>query len=108
VQPAEGRFERLGVTYTPSVMLVVPPNDYYLIAQGFTAMSTLEDRIVNAAHRYGLVDERLYEEAVPTSRGVLRADASMATDGVDWSAPTQWVPHLKKLLAETYGIGDEE
>lgn len=106
VRPAEGRFERLGVTHTPSVMMLVPPNDYYLIAQGFTSLSSLEDRIVNAAHRYGLVDERLYQDAVPTSRGVLQADASAGSESVDWNAPEQWVPYLKKMLAETYGIGD--
>jgi conjugal transfer pilus assembly protein TraF len=108
VRAAEGRFERLGVTHTPSVMLLVPPNDYYLIAQGFVSLSSLEERIVNAAHRYGLVDERLYQDAVPTSRGVLQADASSGGDKVDWNAPDQWVPYLKTLLAETYGIGDEK
>jgi conjugal transfer pilus assembly protein TraF len=87
-------------------MMLVPPNDYYLIAQGFTSLSSLEDRIVNAAHRYGLIDERLYQDAVPTSRGVLQADASAGSESVDWNAPAQWVPYLKKMLAETYGIGD--
>ena len=43
---------------------------------------------------------------VPTSRGVLSADASKESAVVDWNAPEQWVPHLKKMIAETYGIGD--
>ncbi len=106
VRVADGRFERLGVTHTPSVMLLVPPNDYYLIAQGFASLASLEDRIVNAAHRYGLVEERLYQDAVPTSRGILQAATNAGSDGVDWNAPEQWVPYLKKMLAETYGIGD--
>jgi conjugal transfer pilus assembly protein TraF len=106
VKAAQGRFEKLGITHTPSVMMLVPPKDYYLIAQGFASLTSLEDRIVNAAHRYGLVDERLYQDAVPTSRGILSADAGKESEVVDWNSPEQWVPHLKKMIAETYGIGD--
>jgi conjugal transfer pilus assembly protein TraF len=106
VKAAQGRFEKLGVTHTPSVMMLVPPKDYYLIAQGFASLTSLEDRIVNAAHRYGLVEERLYQDAVPTSRGILSADTSTSGEVVDWNAPEQWVPHLKKMIADTYGIGE--
>ena len=106
VKAAQGRFEKLGVTHTPSVMMLVPPRDYYLIAQGFASLTSLEDRIVNAAHRYGLVEERLDQDAVPTSRGILSADTSTSGEVVDWNAPEQWVPHLKKMIADTYGIGE--
>jgi len=41
VRRADGRFERLGVKYTPSVMMVVPPDGYYLISQGFAGLPTL-------------------------------------------------------------------
>ena len=61
---------------------------------------------MNAAHRYGLVEERLYQDAVPTSRGILSADTSTSGEVVDWNAPEQWVPHLKKMIADTYGIGE--
>ena len=108
VKPAGTRFERLGVNYTPSVMLVVPPDGYYLISQGFASLTALEDRLVNAAHRYGLIDERLYYDAVPTARGVLSADATQNVGTVDWNSPEQWVPHLRKVLAETYGLGESK
>ena len=108
VRAADGRFERLGVQYTPSVMLLVPPSGYYLIAQGYASLSALEDRIVHAAHRYGLVEERLYYDAVPTARGVLTADTPEPTDAIDWSSADQWVPYLRTKIAETYGVGDAQ
>jgi conjugal transfer pilus assembly protein TraF len=108
VRAADGRFERLGVQYTPSVMLLVPPSGYYLIAQGYASLSALEDRIVHAAHRYGLVEERLYYDAVPTARGVLTANTTAPPDQIDWNSPDQWVPYLRTKIAETYGVGDAQ
>lgn len=106
VRPAGGRFERLGINYTPSIMLAVPPDGYYLIAQGFASLAALETRIISAADRNGLISKQEYYEAVPTAKGVLTAEALEDGGGVDWNSPEQWVPYLQKALRDAYGLGD--
>jgi conjugal transfer pilus assembly protein TraF len=107
VRRADGRFERLGVKYTPSVMMVVPPDGYYLISQGFAGLPTLESRMINVAHRYGLIDEEEYYRANPTARGVMKASLDKTENqDVDWNSAEDWVPYLQKLIGDTYGIGE--
>jgi conjugal transfer pilus assembly protein TraF len=106
VVPEAGRFKRLGVTFTPSVMLVIPPNGYHLIAQGFTAQAELEDRIIAVAHRQGLISEEDFERANPMRRGVLTPTLAEAGTGVNWDKPDEWVPHLREAILKTYGLGD--
>jgi conjugal transfer pilus assembly protein TraF len=109
VKRADGRFETLGVKYTPSVMMVVPPDGYYLIAQGFAGLKTLESRMINVAHRQGLIDEEQYYQVNPTARGVMHANLDTTeNEDVDWNSSEEWVPYLQGLIGETYGVGEDD
>lgn len=111
VREDKGHFDEFGVNFTPAVMLVSPPKNLWLISQGYTAYDVLVDRIVAAANEYGLVDQHLYYEATPMSRGILTADAEVSPT-VDWENPAEWVPVIQEQLAKTYGFeephGDDD
>lgn len=88
-------------------MMLVPPPGSYLIAQGLAPSPRSRIGSWSAAHP--LWTRRRSEfvpDAVPTSRGILSADTSTSGEVVDWNAPEQWVPHLKKMIADTYGVGE--
>lgn len=104
VRRATGQFETLGIKFTPAVMMVAPPDGYYLVSQGFTAYATLVDRVIAAANQYGLISEDQYYAAVPTSKGILRTDAVDVTESVDWNNSDEWVPYIRNQIAKTYGI----
>ena len=104
IRRADGQFETLGINFTPAVMMVVPPDGYYLISQGFTAYTTLVDRVIAAANQYGLVSEEEFYAAVPTAKGVLRADRVPKMEAVNWNDTGEWLPFIRQQIAETYGI----
>jgi conjugal transfer pilus assembly protein TraF len=105
-----GQFERLGVKVTPAVMLVIPPEGFHLVAQGFASLTELERRLVAVGHRAGLIDDEDYREAVPTARGVMLAQNAPVEerDAVDWDDPDAWVEYLQRMLSETYGMGADQ
>lgn len=104
---AAGQFETIGINFTPSVVMVYPPNDLWIISQGFTSYTQLVDRVIAAGNRFGIIDESDYRRAVPTSNGVLRADR-LEHEEVDWENPEELVPFLRKSIGETYGISPNE
>jgi len=106
VRKDNGQFQRLGINFKPAVMMVVPPDGYYLISQGFTAYTTLVDRVLAAANRYGLISQDEFFEISPTSKGVLRADAIKAPE-VDWDATEEWVPFVQRQIRKTYGLDED-
>jgi conjugal transfer pilus assembly protein TraF len=113
VRRAEGHFERLGINFTPAVVMVTPPDNLWVISQGFTAYTSLVDRVIAAANRFGLISEEEYMKAVPTSRGVLRAESVNESEAVDWDSPDEWVPYVQDAIRQTYGLeyesqGDED
>jgi conjugal transfer pilus assembly protein TraF len=103
VRPEAGRQKRLGVTHTPAVMLVIPPSQFVLVAQGATPLNELSQRLVSAAHRQGLIDDETFERAEPTSRGILQTH-TLDSDRVDWNDPGQWVPFLRDAILGTYSM----
>ena len=105
VRPDTGQFENLGINFTPSVMMMVPPDGFYLISQGFSSYSELIDKLVGAANEYGMVSKEEFYAASPTSKGVLDASGIEEQVGVDWDNTEEWVPFIREEIAKTYGIG---
>lgn len=106
IRPDTGQFENLGINFTPTVMMVVPPDGYYVISQGFSAYQELVDKLVAASNEYGLISKAQYYAASPTSRGVLETnDIDSDVKAVDWEKTEEWVPFIRAEIAKTYGIG---
>lgn len=107
VLPDRGQFKTLGIDFTPAVVLVVPPDSFYIVSQGFTAYTSLVDRLVAAAHQYGLISVEQYYAAVPTARGVLDTSEVDEEAMVDWNSTDSWVPFIQREIARTYGLRRE-
>lgn len=104
VLPDVGQFETLGINFTPTVMLVVPPEGFYVISQGFIDYTSLIDRLVAAGNQYGLISAEQYYAARPTARGVLEASMVGDSEEVDWNNTDSWVPFIQREIERTYGI----
>ena len=107
VRRATGQFESLGIKFTPAVVMVRPPEDFYIVSQGFVAFTTLTDRIFAAAHEQGLVDEDQFYAANPMEKGILRAE-NVTSDVVDWDDANEWVPFIQGQLLRIYGFEVDE
>lgn len=105
VLPDTGQFATLGIDFTPAVMLVVPPEGFYIVSQGFIDYASLVDRLVGAAGHYGLIEKDRYLAARPTERGILDASRLEETETVDWSDSDSWVPFIQREIGRVYGVG---
>lgn len=61
----------LNLKLTPTTVLVVPPNGYYLISQGLMHESLLYERMLVASKAYGLLPKDLIDKANPYGKGIL-------------------------------------
>lgn len=109
ILPDRGQFANLGINFTPSIMMMVPPDGFYLVSQGYTSYTSLIDKLVGAANEYGLIPTEQYYAAEPTARGII--DASRVDQqeiAVDWDNTASWVPFIREQIARTYGIATED
>jgi conjugal transfer pilus assembly protein TraF len=105
VKPDKGQFDNLDVRFTPTVMMVVPPDGFYKISQGFASYSELVDKLVAAGNEYGLISRDEFYVASPMSKGILDVSHVEDDEQVDWNNPGEWVPFIRGEMAKTYGIG---
>ena len=62
---------RLSLTVTPTTVLVIPPNGYYLVSQGLMSSERLHERIVIAAKTNGLLTPEQMVKINPYGKGVM-------------------------------------
>ncbi|UTH74231.1 conjugal transfer protein TraF [Chromobacterium sp. IIBBL 290-4] len=100
----EGQFAKLGLSLTPSIVMVSPPNTMAIVAQGALAQSELEDRILLAANHSKLLSAEVAREINPFERGRLQADdlADLKKRGIDPDDPKSWVSYLRQTLKGRY------
>lgn len=94
-----GHARLLNVKLTPTTVLVVPPNNYYVVSQGMMAESQLADRLVLAADSANLLPPDVAKKVRTYDRGVLTADDVKQGASDD---PKTWVQYLKDRLAGRY------
>lgn len=94
-----GHAKLLDLKITPTTVLVVPPNNYYVVSQGMMAESQLADRIVLAADSANLLPEPIATKVRSYDRGVLKPDDTKQGASSD---PAQWVKYLKDRLQGRY------
>ncbi|RME61057.1 conjugal transfer protein TraF [Candidatus Parcubacteria bacterium] len=95
----QGQAKKLGIKVVPTVMYVVPPNNYYFVAQGAMAPQELSDRIILAAKTEGLVNKKYLALLDVDDRGVLGPDA--LSDGAT-DDPVELVANIRKKLLQQY------
>ena len=103
VKTQTGQFRSLGIEFTPAIVMLSPPKNYYVVSQGFVSKKALEDRLLSTAHRYGLLTDEDYNRVAPTRRGLLAA-SEFDEDEIDWNDSQEWMPFLRQQLKAAYGI----
>ncbi len=95
----QGQAKKLGIKVVPTVIYVVPPNNYFFIAQGAMAPSELEDRLILAAKVNGLVPKKYLTMLEVDDRGVLGPGA--LSDGAT-DDPVELVNNIRQKLLKQY------
>lgn len=94
-----GLVKALGLKITPTTILAVPPNNFYIVSQGVMPVNLLEDRLITVADSQELFPKSLAARVNAYDRGVLKTgdmNAGMPADA------KQWVKYLKEKLGERY------
>lgn len=94
-----GQAKALGLTMTPTTVMVAPPNGYYIISQGAMAMDQLQERILVAADSKGLLPPELQDGMRAFDKGVLRSED---LKDINTDDPKVWVERLKAKLKGRY------
>lgn len=94
-----GHAKLLNLKLTPTTVLVVPPNNYYVVSQGMMSESQLADRLVLAAESQNLLPKDVASKVRTYDRGVLSAEDTQQGAG---SNPKDWVQYLKDKLQGRY------
>ena len=94
-----GHANLLNLRLTPTTVLVVPPNNYYIVSQGMMAQDQLAQRIVIAADANNLLPKEISAKVRTYDRGVLTDDDTKQGASDD---PKQWVKYLKDRLEGRY------
>jgi conjugal transfer pilus assembly protein TraF len=66
-----GQAKRLGLVETPAVVMVWPPNNFVILAQGLTTVQGLEEQMEKAAAYMDLVPQHMLDQLDPYRRGVM-------------------------------------
>ncbi|WP_413460797.1 conjugal transfer protein TraF [Herbaspirillum huttiense] len=94
-----GHVKLLNLKITPTTVLVVPPNNYYIVSQGMMAEDQLGERILLAADTNNLLTPDLAKKIRTYDRGVLSNDDMKAGASDD---PKAWTKYLKERLMGKY------
>ncbi|RZI60424.1 MAG: conjugal transfer protein TraF [Pseudomonas sp.] len=94
-----GQAKRLNLKITPTTVLVVPPNNFFVVSQGIMAQDQLSDRILLAADSNALLPKELSAKMNSYDRGVLTTDDTQQGRTDD---PKVWVRYLKDRLESRY------
>ena len=97
-----GQASILNLRITPTTVLVVPPNNYYIVSQGMMAQDQLAERIIIAADSNNLLPKDIAQKINTYDRGVLTNEDTQKGASYD---PKQWVKYLKDKLEGRYEGG---
>ncbi|EOZ8645333.1 conjugal transfer protein TraF [Acinetobacter baumannii] len=71
ILPDRGQAVNLRLRITPSIVLLVPPNNFYVVSQGLITQSSLESKILLVAEQQNLLPKYLKDKLDPYAKGVV-------------------------------------
>lgn len=69
--PNRGLAQQLNLKVTPAIVLVVPPNNFYIVSHGMSATSTIGDKILLAAASRNLLPQEIKDRIDPYNKGIM-------------------------------------
>ena len=92
----QGQAKMLGLQMTPTTVLVVPPNGFYIVSQGLNSVDGLADKIIMAANANNLLPKNIKTPRDTFDRGVLKPEDMKIKDMSD--DPKEWVRFLQEKI----------
>lgn len=74
ILPDRGQAKKLRLRITPSIVLVAPPNNFYVLSQGLMTQDSILTKILLVADQTNLLTKEQKEKLDPYSKGVLTPD----------------------------------
>lgn len=103
IRRSVGHFESLGVDFTPSIFLLVPPDKYYFVSRGIISKPELIDMILVGGSKAGLISDQQLADMNPLSKGVMSGQSPEIENTVNWDDPVQITNHLRQQIIEAFG-----
>lgn len=100
-KPDQGQAKLLNLKITPTLVLVVPPNNFYIVSQGASSVDTLKNKILMAATVKNLLPKDIKDKIDPYSKGVLTAEQMKRSKEIQEQFdkdPTVIVDYIQKAL----------
>lgn len=94
--PDHGQAAGLGLKITPTLVFVVPPNNYMIISQGANSVDGIGDKVLLAANHLKLVPEDLARKQNVFNNGILSTEEMKGLEQTE--DPEKWVEYLQKAL----------
>ncbi len=101
VLPDRGQAKRLKLRITPSIVLVAPPNNFYVVSQGLITTDSLLTKILMVADKQNLLTQAQKEKLDPYSKGVLTPEQIKKMQKVETDLnkdPTNIVSLIKQAV----------
>lgn len=101
VLPDRGQAKRLQLKVTPSIVLVAPPNNFYVVSQGLITPESLLSKILLVAEQQNLLTQEQKQKLDPYSKGVLTPEQIAKMQKVEDTLnndPTKIVDLIKQAV----------
>ncbi|GAA5143258.1 conjugal transfer protein TraF [Thalassotalea piscium] len=111
VYPDKGISSTFEVTFWPAVVMLRPPEDVYVIAQGSLTLQELTTRIVNIAFDQNILNEEWYNRVYPEQQGLLSPEQLADLPNFDADDPVSLINAVVELLESpqgTYQLKDDK
>lgn len=101
ILPDKGQAVNLRLRITPSIVLLAPPNNFYVVSQGLITQSSLESKILLVAEQQNLLPKHLKDKLDPYSKGVISPQQMNRMQAVEKELnddPTKIVDYIKQVV----------
>lgn len=101
ILPDKGQAINLRLRITPSIVLLAPPNNFYVVSQGLITQSSLESKILLVAEQQNLLPKHLKDKLDPYSKGVITPQQMNRMQEVEKELnddPTKIVDYIKQVV----------
>ncbi len=101
ILPDKGQAVNLRLRITPSIVLLAPPNNFYVVSQGLITQSSLESKILLVAEQQNLLPKHLKDKLDPYSKGIITPQQMNRMQEVEKELnddPTKIVDYIKKVV----------
>ena len=91
----------------PAVVMMRPPQDVYIIAQGAVYYKELETRLVNIAFETEILDQEWFYRVYPEQRGLISEGQIAGVPEDVLNDPVKLINHIANLAINPEGISVE-